>query len=472
MLSVSDNTFQTNPLSLNHQIRKESIGVGGYGEFLRSARVLEMMIEDEEVELETDLLPALESVVERLAPQEKMLDELKRKFEETENAIYGVQIRPLEIRMQPLQEMKEQQEMAVLSQKDYIADLVELRDEALSSLQRFKNDGRCDVFYSGFSRTWSVDANRSFALGPDGESEFVLALVKEGFEMTAKWLPENNEQPLLVENHMKQDGLNHGIVVSFATPEEGPKRLCAVSEWFGDVKSSDVTSRTKQLLTWLKMDKLIVADMTKTLVSTWSDAIPLRRRNELWVEIVPPDGQEWFDHAAKIATNLPAKNSSLYQLKDCPWATPVPWGTKSAAALEQKEQSLGGMGEDLRVCSWAVSTSMLGGTNQLSVAVRGGAGVAVDRSSGGEIAVWSLGGDALGSAASDEEDGSALYAVSEVGGGWPIKGGAVETARLGLLQSVASDGQLSPMDPMSFRLRATKLGGPAEMWLRVEPADL
>jgi hypothetical protein len=29
----------------------------------------------------------------------------------------------------------------------------------------------------------------------------------------------------------------------------------------------------------------------------------MRRRNEIWVEVEPPKGAKWYDHAAKIATD-------------------------------------------------------------------------------------------------------------------------------------------------------------------------
>jgi hypothetical protein len=468
-MSMLSENYEKRASSETYQIRKESISAGGCGEFLRAAKILDIMIEEEKLKLK-NLMPDLESLMERLAPQETALLELRQKFEETENAIFGSQIRPLEIRLKPLQEMREQQEFAVESQKEYISELLELRDEAVSSFDSFKSEGQSEVFYAGFNRTWTVDANRSFALGPDGESEFVLAATKGGFEITAKWLSDKAEQPLLVESYLRTGGLLHGIVVSFATPEEGPKRLCAVSEWFGDVKSVDVSQRIEQLLLWLKMDNLKVADLSKILVSTWSNPIPLKRRNELWVEIVPPVDQEWLDHAAKIATNVEAKNSSLYQLKDCPWATPVPWGMAAAAGQEQRGRDAP---LDGRACTWNVGTSLLGGGNLLSVAVSGGGGgVGVDRSGGGEVAVWCLDAHAAAAAGGDEDDAVALYAVGQVGGGWPVQGRDVEAGRLRLVQSVTAGGQHAPLDPLSFRLRAAAPGAPAEILARVRPANV
>ncbi len=449
----------------SHQIREETIDVGGSGLFLRAPRFLDMMIDDETTELETYLVPPLETLLERLAPEEASLSRLKEKYEETENEIFGSQIRPLEIRLQPLQEMKEEQEYAVLSQKQHIAELTELRDAAIESYQRQKAEGRAEVFYSGFNRTWSVDMNRNFALGPNVEAEFSLAQRKDGgFEITTKWTTRNAEQPLLVEGQLKQDGACHGLVISFATPEEGPKRLCAVCEWLGDVKSEDVSIRTQQLLDWLSLDQLKAADSSRCLVSTWSDAVPMRRRNELWVELVPPEGKEWINHAGKIATNLPARNASLYQLKDCPWATPTPYGH-----TDPDLHRPGGGG----VVQWSASTGLLGGGNLLTVAdipapATAGAGVAVDKSSTGEVAVWAL-------PAQPEPEGPegpagadrALYAAAAVPAAWPLTGAAVEAARTRLVQSVAVEGRHVPVDPLSFRLRVPGPGPVAELWTRV-----
>ncbi len=220
MMSESD---QSTLHSTSHQIRDVPIFVGGSGLFLRSPKFLDMMIDEETAELETDLVPPLESLRERIAPQEASLSELRIKYEETENEIFGSQIRPLEIRLQPLQEMKEEQEYAVLSQKQYIEQLTELRDESIDNHQRHQSEGRVDVFYSGFNRTWSVDMNRNFALGPNGEAEFILAQRKDGgYEITTKWSTRNAEQPLLIEGQMRHDGACQGLVFSFANPVEGP----------------------------------------------------------------------------------------------------------------------------------------------------------------------------------------------------------------------------------------------------------
>ena len=462
--------------SMSHRIRQEPVSVGGCGEFLRSAEILKLMIEKEQEELERILLPALKSLTDRLAPQEAKLEELKQKYQETENAVFGSQIRPLEILIQPLQEMKEEQEFAVFLQQEYIQELTEQREEAISSLDSFRSKGRGEVFYSGYNRTWSVDANKSFALGPDGESDFLLAQTKNGgIEVLTKWQPTNLEQPLLIENHLKADRECHGVVVSFASPEEGPKQLCAVSEWFGDVKLEDVLSRREQLISWIKMDNLKATDASKCLISSWSDQIPLRRRNELWLQVVPPVDEEWLDHAAKIATNLPAKNSSFYQLKDCPWATPEPWGmTDRAVTLENRDEEeekrsrRAAAVEGAGCCSWALKTSLLGGTNALTISFKPGAGVAVDRSSGGEVAVWSLPVEPDG--AGDQRDRAvALYAAAVLEGGWPIRGSAVEATRLGLLESLRKGGEHVATDPLSFRLRVAS-NGLAELWTRVEAA--
>jgi hypothetical protein len=471
MMSEND---QSTVQSTNHRIREVTTDVGGSGLFLRSPKFLEMIIDEETKELEIDLLPPLESLLERLAPQEQSLSDLKRKYEETENEIFGSQIRPLEIRLQPLQQMKEEQEYAVLSQRQYIEELTELRDQAIESHQRHQSEGRADVFYSGFNRTWSVDMNRNFALGPDGEAEFSLAPKKNGgFEIVTKWANRNSEQPLLIEGQMKQDGACCGLIISFATPEEGPKRLCAVCEWSGDVKSDDVSARTQQLLNWLRLDQLKVADSSKCLVSTWSDAVPMRRRNELWVELVPPEAGEWIKHAGNIATDLPARNASLYQLKDCPWATPTPYG---ATGLHQG-------GAPGPVVGWSASTALLGGGNLLTVSVSpapttAAAGVAVDKSSTGEVAVWAqpecldaLQDAVLARPAQPAAEGPArraLYAAADVPDAWPLTGGAVEAARARLVQSVAAEGRHAAADPLSFRLRVPGPGRRAEVWTRVD----
>ena len=48
------------------------------------------------------------------------------------------------------------------------------------------------------------------------------------------------------------------------------------------------------------------------------------RKTELWLPVKAPIGKNWLDHLVKVPTNTPAKNTTFYQLKDCPytWYSP------------------------------------------------------------------------------------------------------------------------------------------------------
>jgi len=54
-----------------------------------------------------------------------------------------------------------------------------------------------------------------------------------------------------------------------------------------------------------------VVDADVVQAAVFSDPVPLKRRNELWVEVVPPSGAGWYDHASKIATDRWATLSFL-----------------------------------------------------------------------------------------------------------------------------------------------------------------
>ena len=217
-----------------------------------------------------------------------------------------------------------------------------------------------------------------------------------------------------------------------------------------------------------------VVEPERHVYTVWNDPNPFKRRNELWVELEPPEGDEWWDHGAKIATDIPAKNSSLYSLKDLPWAVP------SAFAGACAPLAAGGPGIE-----WKASTAIFQADNTLALSLprRQGAALALDKSSDGELSLSWMG--ALG----DEEDlRQALYAVAPVeagvrvgvgggGGGrgrggkevWALSGAAVGVAREALVEELGREGAYVPADPLCFRLLVTAPGR-AELWMMVYSA--
>ncbi len=120
---------------------------------------------------------------------------------------------------------------------------------------------------------------------------------------------------------------------------------------------------------------------------------------------------------------------------------------------------------------WSAGTALLGGANLLAIAVApatatAAGGVAVDKSSTGELAVWALPAHDSEPDEPAQADG-APYAAAALPQAWPLTGAAVEAARARLVQSVAAERQRAAVDALSFRLRVSGPGRPAEVWTRV-----
>ena len=85
------------------------------------------MVDQKKIELEEVMKP-LQETLDKLLPLEEELKELKRKFDETESTIFSSQILPLEFRMQPLQQLRDQQQEEVLDMQDVVGELEFERD--------------------------------------------------------------------------------------------------------------------------------------------------------------------------------------------------------------------------------------------------------------------------------------------------------------------------------------------------------
>jgi len=189
-----------------------------------------------------------------------------------------------------------------------------------------------------------------------------------------------------------------------------------------------------------------------------ADPNPFQRRNELWVEVVPPERDDWLRHAGHIATEAPAKNTSFYQLKDIPWATPTPWG---AAASAPGSAAAG-------PASWQAATSFKG--NSLRAAfppAPGDAPLALDRNALGQLAIARAAppdGGAGGAGGDGAGEPRGEYAVARVGG-WPLTGAAVADAHGALLRALGAAG-LREAAAGCFRV-LVRAPGEAELWVRV-----
>lgn len=245
-------------MSTEVEVRAAPLYYGGAGRFLRATDVLQNSIMAVQEVIEGKMLPELEQVREKLKPLQDELDMLQKKFEETENAVFGSQILPMEIKTRPYQaEIKIREEELGEAQEE----LKTLQELLMQSKARFQEYGVVDVGYSGWDSetVFPCKMRRSFGLsGKSDQEEEVKVTVSSGqdgaYEVTATWTTDMAGQPLIIGSDVDEEGDARGLTLSFATPDEGPPRLCGVAEWYGETKGDDVEKRREQLVKHLKMD--------------------------------------------------------------------------------------------------------------------------------------------------------------------------------------------------------------------------
>jgi hypothetical protein len=155
----------------------------------------------------------------------------------------------------PLQELKKSQEAAVEAKRNEIAAVVAAKQESVS---KYTAEGTVVVEYAGFGeRKFSTEMQRSFGLGRNQKEEvdITISAVENSYKIEAKWQTRMPDQPVVVDIHHSKDGSIRGLLFSFGTQDEGPTRLCAVAEWYGEAKGKEVEEKQDQMLKYLRMDK-------------------------------------------------------------------------------------------------------------------------------------------------------------------------------------------------------------------------
>lgn len=436
-------SYEEVEVGVGFEIRIAPASVGGVGRFPRSPELLMDELERQRSMTAELLQEPYDKLVEQIGPKEAKLAELRQKFDETDNTIFSSQILPIEVKLRPLVRDRDELEEDLEYANGAINYWAGMHEEAMAKRQE---SGEADVWLSGRDTYVTIEVGRSFALGPAPEASLEVSGQEGGvLEVQAQWKTERAEQTVLVDERAG----GSRIVVSFVSPEEGLKKLCAVAEWNGETKADDVRKRKQDLLTALNMDGLLVVDKDAAKVTMRADPNPFNRRNELWVEIVPPEGADnWLLHAGHISTENPAKNSSFYQLKDIPWATPTPWGAGGG------EKQGGG------AASWSASTG-LGGNTLRAVFPPSASPLALDRNALGELAAWRVPMPEGEEGGEDRRE----YAVAYIPG-WPLTGTAVEAGRAALIRALESSPFSAP-EPESFRVLITAPGA-AELWVLVD----
>ena len=244
-----------------HEIRRASIRVAGLGRpFLRSRDVLQLLYETRQEQFEELILQPLDEVTKQIMPMQAQLADAKKRYDETENEIFGSQIRPLEVKMKPLLEQQ-----AVLEKDKSRGDktMAAILEALERSKERLATNGVHDVVLAGFDKTIKVQAGRKVGMSEDSEISWQISGKGDALSIGGKWKPNSQfpEQPMVVDVHgLSPDfsGLRRqAVVLSFAPPDEGVKKLCAVAEWKGAITAEDVTARLEQLMIKCYMDGLI-----------------------------------------------------------------------------------------------------------------------------------------------------------------------------------------------------------------------
>ena len=203
-----------------YEIRKASLRVGGLGRsFLRSRDILQALYDERQGQFDREILQPLDNLLKEIAPMEQQLAEAKKKYDETENEVFGSQIRPLEVKLKPLLERR------TLMLKDKLhgeSVMTAIGDCIARSKELFVSQGVTNVLVGGLENPIQVEAGRKIGMSQDSEISWQLtASDKEGISLQGKWpqaaqlkLPD---QPLVVDLHGVSTftgGDREGLVVS------------------------------------------------------------------------------------------------------------------------------------------------------------------------------------------------------------------------------------------------------------------
>lgn len=237
------------------EVRAAPLYYGGMGRFLRAPDVLRNYMEDMQDEIDEDLLPKLEALRSKLRPLQEELDRIQKSYDETENEVFGSQILPVEVKTRPYKAEILRREEELAEREAELAGITSLMEK---SMAKYQANGVINVKYSGlgWDTLFPCKMKRSFGWGGDDEVQLTVSGKGNSYELLASWKTGDYAmQPVIVNSEVESDGNTRGLVLSFATPDEGPARLCAVAHWFGETKGDDVEKRRMELIKFLKMDR-------------------------------------------------------------------------------------------------------------------------------------------------------------------------------------------------------------------------
>ena len=182
-----------------YEIRRAGLSVGGLGRcFLRSRDVLRLLQSRRQEEFDAQVLGPLDRVLDKLVPMENQLVEARAKYDETENEIFGSQVRALEVKLKPLQGIKE-----VLEKNKERGEktMAAIQAAVETSQQRYMSDGLADVFLVGTGKNIQVQAGRNIGLTVDSEMTWTLSDTDGGLSLLGKWQPNSQvpDHPLAVD---------------------------------------------------------------------------------------------------------------------------------------------------------------------------------------------------------------------------------------------------------------------------------
>ena len=182
-----------------YEIRRAGLSVGGLGRcFLRSRDVLRLLQSRRQEEFDAQVLGPLDRVLDKLVPMENQLVEARAKYDETENEIFGSQVRALEVKLKPLQGIKE-----VLEKNKERGEktMAAIQAAVETSQQRYMSEGLADVFLVGTGKNIQVQAGRNIGLTVDSEMTWTLSDTDGGLSLLGKWQPNSQvpDHPLAVD---------------------------------------------------------------------------------------------------------------------------------------------------------------------------------------------------------------------------------------------------------------------------------
>jgi hypothetical protein len=203
-----------------YEIRKASLRVGGLGRsFLRSRDILQALYDERQGQFDREILQPLDNLLKEMAPMEQQLAEAKKKYDETENEVFGSQIRPLEVKLKPLLERR----AVMLKDKLHGESVMAAIGDCIArSKDLYVSQGVTDVLVGGLENPIQVEAGRQIGMSQDSEISWQLtASDKEGISLQGKWPPAAQlklpDQPLVVDLHGVSTftgGDREGLVVS------------------------------------------------------------------------------------------------------------------------------------------------------------------------------------------------------------------------------------------------------------------